>query len=375
MKKNHLLLYFALSFFSLPTFSQIQSNLQNHILFSSYLEEYRGISVSTPANYQNTGKSYPVLYVLDGEWVFDFAVGCVDFLSNDHLGKIPQLIIVGIPNTDRNKDLGLNRGSDISSNAFLRFIETELIPFINKNYRSNGSNLLYGWASGAGICRRMMHERPELFDAFLESASEMDKNTLAFASHKWPIQSYKNKYHYISSEASNQHKVSGLKKYAHLLDSLNPAGFKWEVEIKEDLRRLDLLSVGLAEGLNFVFKDYTIPDSIALLGLTGIISYFKQINQFYNFEVEIPEGILQTSVSLLLQANKHTEAKETLMYGLELHPNSPKLAGRLASLYQSQEDYTTASKYYKLAAEKSRHNRMLYMKYKTLYEGSVQVID
>ena len=375
MKRNRLLFTIALSIFSIPSFSQVQSNLQNHILFSSYLEEYRGISISTPANYQNTDKTYPVLFVLDGEWVFDFAVSCVDFLSNDKMGQIPQMIVVGIPNTNRNKDLGLNRGSDVSSNTFLKFLEEELIPFVNKNYRSNDFNLLYGWASGAGICRRMMHERPKLFDAYLESASGMDINSLAFASSQLGYQSFTNTYHYMSTEATSTYQVAGLKQYDQLLDSLKPRGLKWKVDIREDAGRLDLLSQGLSGGLNFVFQDYLIPDSIVQEGTKAINSYFKQVNQFYNFDVEIPEGILNAAVTLLIQTDNSPEAIQTLLYGIEIHPDSPKLAGRLAQLYRDQKDYEAASKYYKLATEKSRYNRILHLKYKALYEGLVDELE
>lgn len=371
MKRNRLLFTLALAIFSSTVFSQVQSNLQNHILFSSYLEEYRGISVSTPANYGTTDKSYPVLYVLDGEWVFDFSVSCVDFLSNDKMGQIPQMIVVGIPNTNRNKDLGMNRGSDVSSNAFLSFIEGELIPFINKNYRSNDFNLLYGWASGAEICRRMMHERPKLFDAYLESASSMEVNSPVFATTQFLQEHFTNTYHYMSTEASSTYQVQELKSYDQLLDSLNPSGLKWKVDIREDAGRLDLLSQGLSGGLRFVFQEYTIPDSIVQRGAEAITTYFTQINQFYNFEVEIPEGILNGATTLLIQTNKLPEAIQTLLYGIKIHPDSPKLAGRLAQLYRDQKDYEAARKYYRLATEKSRNNRILHLKYKRLYEGII----
>jgi predicted alpha/beta superfamily hydrolase len=77
-------------------------------IHSNVLNENRTILVSLPKGYQKSKRSYPVLYLLDAEFFFQQAVATVEFLSDwpEYLRNqgIPQMIIVGIVNIDRNRD-------------------------------------------------------------------------------------------------------------------------------------------------------------------------------------------------------------------------------------------------------------------------------
>ncbi|MEL6255017.1 MAG: alpha/beta hydrolase-fold protein, partial [Bacteroidota bacterium] len=156
MKLSRFLLITALLCFSFSLPAQVNNHHEDQVLYSAHLDEYRGIKISIPSDYDQHNKSYPVLYVLDGEWVFDYAIGCVDFLSNEIVGQIPKMIVVGIPNTDRKRDLYVNLQSDGSYHRFLNFLEEELMPFINQKYRTNQFDLIYGWSSGSSICRQLL---------------------------------------------------------------------------------------------------------------------------------------------------------------------------------------------------------------------------
>ena len=70
---------------------------------SKVLNEKRTLLVSLPKNFKKD-ESYPVVYFLDGEVMTTMAAGQVDYLSRAYQ-VIPQLIIVGIVNTDRMRDL------------------------------------------------------------------------------------------------------------------------------------------------------------------------------------------------------------------------------------------------------------------------------
>ena len=99
------------------------------VLRSTYLNESRDIFVHLPEGYETSEKKYPVLYVLDAEDVFGFAVGAARFLS---ISRMPEMIVVGIPNTNRERDLWVNLEPDGGYIKFVDFLENELIPYIDK---------------------------------------------------------------------------------------------------------------------------------------------------------------------------------------------------------------------------------------------------
>jgi enterochelin esterase-like enzyme len=364
MKIKHIFTPLVLLIFAVGGFSQ--DTTRNHTVFSKSIGEDRVITMGVPSGYEKSGKRYPVIYVLDGEWVFDFANSSVSHLS-DFSGRIPQMIVVGIPNTDRTRDLFVTLNSKDGYGRFLDFLEKELIPFVNKNYRTNGFNAIYGFSSGAGICMQLLATRPNLFDAYIESGSGIGPKTRGFLAEKIPKQTYKNKYLFVSTEGIGP-RVPGLKRYEELLGELNPKGLKRKFVVFEGLKHADILSEGLNAGLKFVFSDYAIPDSITKKGADKIIEYFKEINKNYNFDVEIPVGIINEAASLLAGENKLDEAIKLVLHGMKIYPESSVLYGTLAELYEFKKEPETALKYYKTAYEKVSDNQMLYLKYRAMYQ-------
>jgi predicted alpha/beta superfamily hydrolase len=134
---------------------------------SSILSEIRPIIVSLPQDYDMTDKTYPVLYVLDGGWEQNSVQAQ---LVVSALGL--QMIIVSIPNTNRDRDLmPLSRPSyeveKPEAENFLSFLETELIPHIDENYRTNGKKTLRGRSLSGLFTMYAFLAKPKLFDNYI----------------------------------------------------------------------------------------------------------------------------------------------------------------------------------------------------------------
>jgi predicted alpha/beta superfamily hydrolase len=83
-------------------------------LYSDVLGEERQYWVHLPFQY-NENKRYPVLYLLDGDAHFESTTGVLMHLSRN--GRIPPMIMVAIPNTDRTRDLTPTRAVDEEGNT------------------------------------------------------------------------------------------------------------------------------------------------------------------------------------------------------------------------------------------------------------------
>ncbi len=349
--------------------AQTPRQVKNHTISSQFLKEKRLIRVSTPVGYKASGRTYPVLYVLDGEWVFNYATGFTRFMSND-FGAFPKTIVVGIANTDRDRDLSATLKPDAGYHHFLDFVEKEVRPLVNKHYKTNGFNIFYGWSSGSGISKQMMLTRAHLFDAFIEAGSGIGTKTAAFLAQNIGKQRYHNKYLYVNTEG-NSHRKEGFKKYQKLMQKLQPQGLKYQFELLDHLNHTEVVAEGLRNGLRFIFAAFKLPPATIKQGTEAIKQYYRDINQQYNFKVNIPEGMVNEATLMLLYGeNKPKEALKIAQYGLALYPTSVTLAANLASLYAEQKDYKQASQYYKLAYSQAAQQGLpaFAAKYKMLYK-------
>ena len=114
---------------------------------SEILQEDRPLLIHLPESYQTSASSYPVLYLLDGsDYALFNAISDLRRLQGRELA--PEMIIVAIENTDRNRDMLPVKVEEYPvpprAEGFLTFIEKELIPSIEKNYRTNGQRILKG---------------------------------------------------------------------------------------------------------------------------------------------------------------------------------------------------------------------------------------
>jgi len=124
-------------------------------LYSRILGEDRRIVIWLPKTYKESkNASYPVLYLLDAELDFVWSNGVSTVAELCESCVIPDLIVVGIHNTNRNRDMIPDKVSHKpgsgGSKKFLQFITHELNPFIESNYSTNRLTILYG-GSNAGL--------------------------------------------------------------------------------------------------------------------------------------------------------------------------------------------------------------------------------
>lgn len=76
---------------------------KSEILFSEILDEDRQLEIHLPESYNTSDKKYPVVELLDRNYNFIHTIGITKFLYLNWL--VPEMIIVGVRNTHRNKDL------------------------------------------------------------------------------------------------------------------------------------------------------------------------------------------------------------------------------------------------------------------------------
>lgn len=147
-------------------------NTTEQTIYSESVNDTFRILVSLPDNYSLNEQKYPVLYVLDGDIAFGMAASIARYLQIGD--NIPELIIVGIGYGSIDKSAGEKRKRDYrptSANGaenFLSFLEEELIPHIDSNYRTvPGDRTINGYSIGGLFGLYSLFTKPEIFSRYI----------------------------------------------------------------------------------------------------------------------------------------------------------------------------------------------------------------
>lgn len=181
MKLIHFLTFLLIVFFLASCNKAIVYNdpIPKHTTFtieSSQVGEARTINVWVPAGYDLGTDSLPVMYMADGGIEEDFPHIANTFDTLLKAGKIQPMILVGIENTERRRDLTgtteVEKDKEIApvvggSAKFRAFISDELMPEINKRYRTNNHNGILGESLSGLFVMETFLLQPDLFDYYI----------------------------------------------------------------------------------------------------------------------------------------------------------------------------------------------------------------
>lgn len=214
---------------------------------SSVLKESRVINVHLPSDYRAASvQHFPVLYVLDGGIDEDFphVVNTVDSLIS--LGVIRPVIVVGIPNTQRRRDLtGPTRVAKDSaiapliggSGPFRRFIRDELMPAVRARYRNTDERSIVGESlAGLFVVETFLIE-PTLFNHYiaLDPSLWWNSGALISAAPAY-LRAFDNAKRSIYLTTSNVEDITTpTTQLAALLRGVPPSKLTWWYEPRPDL--------------------------------------------------------------------------------------------------------------------------------------------
>lgn len=148
-------------------------------VLSAYLKETRVLNIYLPDGYsQDSATLYPVIYLLDGSADEDFIhiAGLVQFCNFPWVDILPKSIVVGIANVDRRRDFTFPTSvvqdkkdypSSGASGNFISFIEKELQPYIERQYKVNKDRMLIGQSLGGLLATEILFTKPALFRQYV----------------------------------------------------------------------------------------------------------------------------------------------------------------------------------------------------------------
>ena len=149
---------------------------QRYQLTSEQLSETREFYVSLPQSYEGSQHQYPVLYLLDADQNMEHAVASARMLAQWR--GIPELIIVGIPSTNRLRDFTPTKDAGYSDQSgggepFMAFLKQELIPYIDAHYRTHPFRILSGHSLSGLLAANELMGSSSTFNAYIITAPSL----------------------------------------------------------------------------------------------------------------------------------------------------------------------------------------------------------
>lgn len=355
---------------------------------SKVLGEKRQIQVYLPKGYHNAQTSYPVLYLLDGQRLFEHAVSLAK--SFDQFDLTPDFIIVGLSNKYPDRFTNFNTRSSL----FADFIEEEVIRNIDTEFRTNEERMIFGWEYGGGFALTLMAKKPALFDGYITASAypvsnkiEMIDSLLTSGIDK-PIKLFLSS---AEGEGIVNEEATLLK---NLLAQMPTENLSWEyLELANEEHRSTPYST-LYHGIKNYYYYFpmlqfaTLEEFKAFGGVESVKDYYSKRAAHYGFPDEVPQWTrfsivrnairddnleefnrlsmlyIDEAVILSLRNNQpyeltdylvskgmHQEAIEVYLILLKKRPESKRLLTKLATSYEGLDNSKAAKKYQKMAEE------------------------
>ena len=337
---------------------------------SNILFEARNLFVYLPESYNTSQNSYPVLYLLDAEDHFKYTAGLVQFLSRNN--KMPETIIIGIPNTFRNRDFLPEKVFNIPGSGgadnFIGFLKEELIPYVDKKYRTQPHRILVGHSLCGMFCFYSMLKQPELFNAFIAISPcviAADNFLLPYTTSSLPKYKSLNKSVYFTAGSKEEENLlTTLEEYKIILRKFAPDDLIWEYKIMEDEDHGSQVFMAIYDGLKMIYKDWTLSETELRKGLDAILKHYSNLTSKYGYAILPPENILNAAGYYFLGQQNFDEAIAILTKNVSLYPQSANVYDSLGETYEKSGQQLLANqnyeKAYLMAKEINHPNLQIY---------------
>ncbi len=353
------LIIILFSFLQLSAQKSANKNIvigESFTLHSKILNENREVFISLPPNYDRNIHTYPIILVLDAEYLFEITHSIAKIKASRN--EMPESIIVGISNnTGKRYDMALQlsnkEGQKFFGNnggkakEYLQFFKEELFPFLENNYRINAHRSIIGMSPTFGPVLEAFWDQPNLFEGYIVLAAELSQFTYSGETVATKLlNSIQDKQHPRASIYVGKASIDLTRRPAEeaesyieinqLLATQSNTNIRYKIEVLENEDHYGMSISGIKKGLetiypkeawNIPYRDFWNADAPA----NALKAFYDKLSQQYGFEILPVEDAFYASQNLLgsirrmRRQGRTKEMTDFIKLAAAYYPNSEEI--------------------------------------------------
>lgn len=342
-------------FYSIGFFAQISSDS----IMSKKMGESREISVFLPSSYEkNKTKRYPLLVVFDADYLFDAFTGALKF--GNYWDDLPEVIVVGIK---QNKDGERETDYEINAKglptkkaiAFFDFVNTELLPSIEKKYRTANLRIVAGHDLTAGFANLFLYQNNPAFNGYICLSPELDQTMqervpAQLAMFKRPV------FYYQATADGDPKDVSeAIKMLGENLKTIENPNLFVKTDDFLNASHYSLVLYAIPNALYHIFSAYKpitnseYKEKIAVLEKDHVLYLIKKydiIKRDYAIDMPIRFSDFKAIEAAILKNKDYNAFDELAQLARKNYPKSMLADYFLAQQFENKGEDKQAMKYY-----------------------------
>jgi hypothetical protein len=264
--------------------------------------------------------------------------------------RIPHMLVVAITNTNRVRDMTASYNNGGADN-FLVFFENELIPYIDKQYRTEPFRLLAGHSMAGHFALNSFVQKPELFNGYIAMSPFFNQDwgdTQLTDKLESVLQKESKKHHFIYGSLGDEKSLRPkYRTFVSALENSKDKSLEWhsQIDLRDD--HMSTPSNTLNNALLFIFEPQRLlpTTEIAAQGLSTIRQYFNQISkEIYGYRVSDYVSVSRYAYHLLNTEKQVEKAVEVFENNANAHPLNLHAHKDLAYAYNKSGQYQHALK-------------------------------
>lgn len=347
------------------------------VIHSKILGEDRKIFIYNPDNVGgNVLPAYPVLYLLE-ENDMPMVAGMVKYLSS-YNEQLPAMLVVGIDGAgQRIRDLTPthslydNMGkldSDPQSwlqpsgggDKFLRFVREEVMPFVEKRYRTAPFKILAGHSVGGLAAIHALATQPDLFDAYLAVSPSLwwDKGAyLDQTLERLPASPSGKEFLFVADSPEAGPFPIYMKRFLKVLEAGRARGFPWAHAYYPNETHGSIAAKAYYDGLRFLYPQWSVEDAEPTA--ESIRLHYGKMSHRLGYDVQPPFGLVSGWGNSLLRRGKFDDAIAVYRINAGNFPTSAAAHAELGDAYLRKGDRMRAMASYTRAIELAPEDKEL----------------
>lgn len=333
---------------------------------SQKLNEDREITIGLPPSYQkNIKQNFPVLVLLDGDFLFDPFQGAISY--GNYWDDLPEVIIVAVhqnKNNERETDCATEPTTglpDEKGEKFFEFIGMELLPYIQKKYRCAPFKIIAGLDTTAGYLNCYLYKDNPVFDAYISMSPELpagmeEQIPERLAAIQKPI------FYYQSIADGDVKKMkTRIQGMDEAIKKITSKTLNYRFEEFKGASHYSLVLYSIPDALYQIFSVYQpismteFQEKIATLP-SGYVAYLTQkydiLEKSLGLKVQIRLNDFKAIEAAILKNKAYDEFDQLAQLAKKDYPKSMLADYEMAQMYEKKGDNARALKSYLAAFQK-----------------------